>query len=308
VTATARRTFPLVPRRRLAGTTFGTQPSVRRGPGSDVAGSRPYRPGDRLSTVDWHASARLSAFRGSDEFVVRQTFADDAPQVLVVCDRRPAMALYPPGLPFVAKPAIVREAVTAVAASAQAARAELGWLDVGGAGTTWIPPRTRLPDGLLEQRLAGDWDGPPDGVLRALRRLARGQNAVPRGTFVFVVSDFLVPQEVRVWRRALARGLDLVPVIVQDPVWERSFPQVAGVLLPIVEPGGGRGAGLRLSRAQVRDLRAANERRARELGDLFESLGADVVELESPDPATVDATFALWAARRRRMLRLRELR
>lgn len=304
MSAPARRAFPLVPRWRLAGTTFGTQPSVRRGPGSDVAGSRPYRPGDRLSSIDWHASARLSAFRGGDEFVVRQTFADDAPQVVVICDRRPAMALYPAGLPFLSKPAVVREAVTAVAASAQAARAELGWLDVGAAGPTWLSPRARLPGDLLERRLGGAWDGPPDGVDRALRELARRHTSTARGTFVFIVSDFLRPTPAEAWREALGSGLDLVPVIVQDPVWERGFPDVAGVLLPIADPADGRTAGIRLSPAQVRERRAANELRTRELLERLRSLGIDFVELESAEPPAVDAAFALWAARRRRVLRL----
>ena len=42
------QTFPLVPRRRLLGLPFGTMRSVRRGRGSDVAGSRPVPPGDDI--------------------------------------------------------------------------------------------------------------------------------------------------------------------------------------------------------------------------------------------------------------------
>ena len=64
-------TFPLVPRRRLIGLSFGGMHSARRGTGSDVAGSRPYRPGDDVDSIDWAASARLSSVRDSDEFVVR---------------------------------------------------------------------------------------------------------------------------------------------------------------------------------------------------------------------------------------------
>ena len=60
------------------------------GPATDVAGSRPYRPGDDMDAIDWAASARLSTARGSDEFVVRERFAEEAPKVVIVCDRRPA--------------------------------------------------------------------------------------------------------------------------------------------------------------------------------------------------------------------------
>ena len=41
--------FPLIPRRRVLGLAFGGLRSVRRGAGSDVAASRPYRPGDDVS-------------------------------------------------------------------------------------------------------------------------------------------------------------------------------------------------------------------------------------------------------------------
>ena len=54
--------------------------SLRRGAGTDVAGSRPYRPGDDIDTIDWAASAELSTARGSDEFVVRERFAEEAPR------------------------------------------------------------------------------------------------------------------------------------------------------------------------------------------------------------------------------------
>ena len=69
-------TFPLVPRRRLIGLAFGLVQSARRGTGSDVASSRPYQPGDDVDTIDWAASARLSSARGTDEFIVREHFAD----------------------------------------------------------------------------------------------------------------------------------------------------------------------------------------------------------------------------------------
>src|SRR5207244_9340735 len=77
--------------------------SARRGRGSDVAGSRPYVPGDDVKAIDWGASARLSSARGDDAFVVRERYAEEAPRVVVVCDRRPAMRLFPPGLPWLRK-------------------------------------------------------------------------------------------------------------------------------------------------------------------------------------------------------------
>jgi uncharacterized protein (DUF58 family) len=96
----AHLSFPLIPRFRLVGVAFGGIHSARRGLGSDVAGSRPYTTGDDVDAIDWNASAKLSLARDSDEFIVRERFADEAPRVVALCDRRPAMALYPPGLPW----------------------------------------------------------------------------------------------------------------------------------------------------------------------------------------------------------------
>ena len=83
-----RAVFPLVPTTRLIGLAFGAVESVRRGRGSDVAGARPYVRGDAVQGIDWKASARLSSARGSDEFVVLERHAEEAPRVVVVCDRR----------------------------------------------------------------------------------------------------------------------------------------------------------------------------------------------------------------------------
>src|SRR5204863_1209167 len=96
-------TFPLAPRRRVIGLSFGAMHSARRGLGSDVAGSRPYRPGDDVDAIDWPASAKLSTARGSDEFIVREHYADEAPRVVVFCDRRPALAATRAPLPWLDK-------------------------------------------------------------------------------------------------------------------------------------------------------------------------------------------------------------
>ena len=131
---TPRRAFPLVPRHRLTGGTFGAYHSLRRGRGTDIAGSRDYVPGDQLAWIDWKTSARQSAVRNDDAFVVREHYADEAPRVVIVADHHPSMALYPPEVPWLAKADVLRHVTVAVVASAQAARAYVGYLDFSGAG------------------------------------------------------------------------------------------------------------------------------------------------------------------------------
>src|SRR5437870_4116031 len=114
-------TFPLVPRRRVVGLPFGGMRSARRGVGSDVAGSRPYLPGDDVDRIDWAASAKLSAARGTDEFIVREVFADESPRVVVLCDRRPSLGLAPPPLGRLQKARALECALGLISRSAVAA-------------------------------------------------------------------------------------------------------------------------------------------------------------------------------------------
>src|SRR5207244_12072754 len=96
----ARRGSPLGPRGRPGGSALGRLRAARRGIGSSVAGTRPYRPGDDPSLIDWKLSARLSSLSGEADFIVREDFADEAPRLVVVDGRSPSMPPYPPDLPW----------------------------------------------------------------------------------------------------------------------------------------------------------------------------------------------------------------
>lgn len=296
MSARERRTFPLVPRRRLTGLPFGDLPSRRRGHGSEVIGSRPYEPGDPVSTIDWFASARLSSASGGDEFVVRDRAADEAPRVTIVLDRRPAMGLYPPPLPWLSKREALREAAISIAASAAVARADIAALDYGEGEPWWLPPGRRDRPWIVAARAAeAPFDAADDNVLQALEFLAQRRTDVPGGTFLFVVSDFLEPVPPDAWLDAVGHGWDVVPVVVQDPVWERSWPDVAGVGVPVAHAGL-----VRLGRRKTARLRAEHESRYSALLAELQSVGLRPVELESADPYAVDEAFLAWAEERRR--------
>ena len=140
------RTFPLVPRRRFVGVSFGRRRSLRRGQGDEVVGSRPYRPGDHVAWIDWAASARLSAARGTDEFVVREYLAQEAPRAAILVDRRPSLGLFGPESPWLDKPAAVLSAAEAIAASAVDALGEVAYLDHAARGrASVLAPTGRRP-------------------------------------------------------------------------------------------------------------------------------------------------------------------
>jgi hypothetical protein len=87
-------------------------------------------------------------------------------------------------------------------------------------------------------------------------------------------------------------------VVVQDPVWEQSFPDIDGVLISLADAEGGPPQRVRLGRAQVRERRAANEQRlARVRADLLR-LGLEPLLVGSADPADVQAVFLDWAQTR----------
>lgn len=285
-----------MPRRRLTGLPFGDLPGRRRGHGTEVIGSRLYEPGDPVATIDWFASARLSSARGGDEFVVRDRAADEAPRVTLVLDRRPAMGLYPPPLPWLSKREAQRQATIAIGASASAARADIAALDFADGEAWWLPPGRRDRAWLVTER-AGEarFDAPEDSIALSLEFLAQRRTDMPGGTFVFVLSDFLARPPVDAWVTALAHGWDVVPVVIQDPVWERSWPEVAGIGVPV------DGAGLvRSGRRGVARLRAEHQARYAEIVAELESLGLPPIELDASDPQAVDDAFLMWAEERRR--------
>ena len=253
-------------------------------------------PGDPVSTIDWHASARLSAALDRDEFVVRSHQADEAPRVVVVCDRRPAMGIYDAAFPWLSKPAALHAATQAIVASAVAARGDVGSLDHAGGDAYWLPPGGRGDRWLIERRQAPEtgFDAPEDTVDRALAYLGRMHSALPSGTFLFVLSDFLAPPPVAAWLEAGARRWDVVPVVIQDPVWEQSFPDVGTIVLPIASPGGGPRL-LRLTGREARARREENEARLARLVGELESLGFDPLVLGSARPEEIDEAFLRWA-------------
>src|SRR6266511_1542754 len=204
--------------------------SVRRGTGADVAGSRPYRPGDDMDAIDWNASARLSAARDADEFIVRERFADEAPRTVVVCDRRPEMSLFPDWLPWLSKPQAVRTATLMIADSTTAVRGLGGYLDLAEGETFWRPPRSQHEEWRLERQRP--FRAPQDNLDRAFQHLFTLRPSLPTGSFVFVLSDFIVMPSEDIWLQAPERReanetrwqqvldtfhfLDMTPVILSS--------------------------------------------------------------------------------------------
>jgi uncharacterized protein (DUF58 family) len=297
----ARLTFPLVPRRRVIGLSFGTMKSLRRGSGTDVAGSRPYRPGDDIDAIDWAASARLSTALGRDEFVVRERFAEEAPRVVIVCDRRPEMSCFGAPLPWLDKPQAMRTVVELILASAGVAGGYVGYLDYADGEPHWRQPKgeRKLIEVRDERLWSNEYGGPPDWFERTVDHLASHPRAVTPGTFVFVLSDFIPMPPNDLWLAAIEHRWDLVPVVIQDPTWEQGFPDVNGIVVPLRDPRSGRLTPVRLRKKETAARRAVNQERLQELLRTFQFYDIDPVVVSSNDRSDILSEFLVWSDLRR---------
>lgn len=286
----------LEPHVRIIGSLFGSSASRRRGQSDDVVSGRPYQPGDDVRRIDWATSARLSALRGEDHFVVRESYGEEAPFVCFTVDRSPSMALYPREYPWLHKPDAVRQIAEVVALSAGHYHCPVAFLDPD----TWRPPSTSNESEELTLLLdEGDYDRSEETIDSLFGRLHSVEHMLPGGSFVFCCSDFLEVPTQRTLAMIVDAQWELVPVVVQDPLWEQSYPEAAGEVALPVHDRAGRFRLLRQSRADVRERRRAHEARLRRLEELFTGYGfPPIVISKAGTDALADALLS-WNVRRR---------
>ena len=128
---------------------------------------------------------------------------------------------------------------------------------------------------------------------------------LPAGTFVFVVSDFLTPPPIGLWAKLRSLQLDVTPVVVEDPVWEQSFPRVGGVVLRVADAAGRGREDVLIRRADAERLARTNEQRLRTTLAELRRLGFDPVLVGTSDEAAIEQRFHAWSDRRRAIRRRR---
>ena len=180
--------------------------------------------------------------------------------------------------------------------SALAARSLPAYLDYADGEEYWRAPRGRRDLWQGDERVG--FGAPEDTLAQGLERLLRHRPRLPLGSFVFVLSDFLVPPPRDLWLEAAERGWDVIPVVIQDPTWEKSFPDVSGIAVPFADVGEGGSGRVRLTRREAAALREQHERRHAALLEEFERLGIDPLVLERSDAPSVHTAFLDWSERR----------
>nr|QLJ99776.1 DUF58 domain-containing protein [Micromonospora carbonacea] len=235
------RRLELAVTRRLDGLLHGEHRGLLPGPGSEIAGSREYRPGeDEVRRMDWAVTARTAVPH------VREVDADRELTTWLLVDASPSMEF---GTAELDKRELAVAAVAAVGFLTAGSGNRLGAQVLGPHGLRRFPARggrTHLL-GLLRAllaapRAAGAEPGAAPGLAEGLA--AVGRVAARRG-LVVVVSDLLdgLPDDPAAsppWEAALRRLAvrhQVLAVEVTDPR-ELELPDVG--LITLVDPETGR--------------------------------------------------------------------
>ncbi len=87
-------------------------------------------------------------------------------------------------------------------------------------------------------------------------------------------------------------------MIVQDPIWEQSFPDVSGAAVPFADASTGRVSLAAMREHEAAERREENETRFRELVREFHGLAMDPVVVSSHEHRDVVFSFLSWADQR----------
>ncbi len=303
VAASRRRTFPLVPRRRLVGVPFGEQrerAARRRLRRRGLAAVRARRP-----RLDDRLVRDGAAVGGARRRRVRRAHALRRRGAAGRARRRPA-----PGDGAV--PAGAALAVEAGGASRR--RRGVDHRErARGARRARLPRPRRRPAVLAPAGLAGrtrrrlratrDVVRRARGLGRPLARLPPAPRAATSPPGHVRVRRLGLPacrRRRRLWLRALPARWDPVPVVVQDPTWERASRTSAASSCRCSTRRTGRVRDVRLRRSEAR--RAGARRTRSGSGGCsrgFARLGLDPVVLDGAAELEVAQAFLRWAERRR---------
>jgi uncharacterized protein (DUF58 family) len=288
--ARARRLYLTVVRK-VDGLLQGEHLGAQSGPGTELAETRVYQPGDDVRRLDWAVLARTG------DAHVRTTRAERELETTLVVDLSSSMSFGTRGR---GKRDLALTVAAAFSHLGSGPGDRLSAVVLSKDGLVRVPPRPARSAGprllqLLDQVVVGEGAAPPLGTaLRAVPTNRRG--------LVVVVSDLLsagAPGIEPEWQRPLrllAGRHDVVVVEVLDPS-ELTLPQVG--LLRVVDPESGRFLEVPTGSGAVR-RRYAEAAAARRSGHAaaVRAAGADHLLL-STDGDWLKELSALLAVRRR---------
>ncbi len=277
----------LFPTLKVHSNSLGPWESVYRGDGYGLAGIRPHQFGDGIRKIAWKATAKQG------ELCVRETYAERSVSVLIIVDRSPRM-----GAHDLEKLSFIKTATGAIINGAQRRNLAVGFLDWAKNKEHYRRPQEGRAHALKVRKSTTNrnFRATEDNVALQLARLQDFKNHLPKGTLLFLFSDFLVlpPEELI---REISETFDFHPVIVQHPVWEKDFPQLEGTF-PFVDPLTNEIEEGFFTLKQSRLLAEKHRQRYADIVSFFSSLEISTITLTTSDEDECERNFAFWSNER----------
>lgn len=216
--ARAVRLLTVRSRREATGLFAGNYASAFRGSGLEFEESRPYAPGDDVSTLDWSATARTG------ELYVKRFREERNQTLLFALDVSASMRF---GSGGARKAETAAHALALLVAAASRAGDRTGLVAFADGPREQIPAGRGSAHGLRVIHAGVAWAARPSGPTRLAAGLRALRSQAGRRAVVFVLSDFRDPEReaVRAELAELARRHDLVAAPVLDPA-EQELPRV----------------------------------------------------------------------------------
>lgn len=293
--------FRLYPRRRVIGQMFGDARGFRHGRGIEQVSAKLYELRDDPRRIDWQATQRLFDV-DDDELIVRQQLRTESLGVVIITDRTVTM-MDPDSksvLGLLPKHSTAIEAGQQIVRSATGQRGAIGYRDFAH-GELFL----RRANGKTNIQKVREKYLTHKHFLALPGMLAEHLQEFTslKGAFVFVLSDFLDETllDTDLWEGLIFRGYDPVPVLIQDPTWECTFPDaVSGLILPFRSPVTGRLEDRRYSKKAAVIQKQENEERLENIRETFRDARIDWVELTEENPDGINRKFREWSTARKR--------
>ena len=277
----------LFPTLKVYSNALGQWESVYRGDGYGLAGIRHHQSGDGIRRIAWKATAK----RG--ELMVRETYSERSLSVLIVVDGSPRMGAYD-----LEKLLFIKTATGAIINGAQSRNLALGFLDWAKGKEHYRRPQEGHAHAFKVRKSTTNRNflAVDDNVNLQLTRLKDFKKHLPKGTMLFLFSDFFVlPAEELIIE--IAKSFDFHPVIVQHPIWEKDFPEIEGTL-SFAEPLTNEIAEAFFTLNQSRSLAKKHRQRYADIVSFFESMEINPITLTTSDEAECERSFAFWSNER----------
>jgi uncharacterized protein (DUF58 family) len=261
--ARAARLLVVRSRHETTGIFAGNYASAFRGGGLEFEESRPYGPGDDVSTLDWSATARTG------ELYVKRFREERNQTLLFALDTSASMGF---GTTASTKAATAAHALALLVSAAGRAGDRTGLVAFDESLRGELRPGRGVAHGLRVIRSALEWAGAPRGATKlALGLRALGAHARRRSVLI-LLSDFRDPElfaptgekgELAAELTALARRHDVIAAPLLDPA-EEELPRVGPLRITDPErPGVVRIVHTGRQRVRQRYRAAARARRQR---------------------------------------------